>query len=116
MSLRAARALLAGGACLVVAACALVHENPAGLPHTYLEQAKQAVATRDAAQAVAALDEAAALWRHNNGSYGNPVVDTPPEVLMQIFRARQAVQMGRWDDAKYYIAAALTHPSTIIPP
>jgi hypothetical protein len=116
MTYRAVPVWLAGGLCLAPAACTLVHEDAAGEPHTYLEQAKQAAAAHDAPRTIAALNEAERLWVANNGSYGNPAIDTPAEVLTQIFRARQAVQMGRWSDANYYIAAALTHPSTIIPP
>jgi len=56
------------------------------------------------------------LWRHNNTAPADPMIFQPIEVLQNIQHARQAVGMGRWQDAHYYIATALTHPSTITPP
>lgn len=108
--------MAAAGLAALLGGCALPRPDPAELPRTYLEQAQQAVAARDSPGALAAIDHAAALWRRNNPETGNPMIFQPNETLQAMLHARQAVGMGRWQDANYYIATALTHPSTITPP
>ncbi len=96
--------------------CAWQAPDPATLPRTYLVRAQQAVASRDGAGALAALDDAVALWRGTNpGPVGRISFIVDP-VLQDMLLARQAIGMGRWRDARYYIATALNHPSTITPP
>lgn len=108
--------MAAAGLAALLVGCALPRPDPAELPRTYLDKAQQAVAARDSASALAALDRAAALWRRNNTEPVDPMIFQPSEALLNIQHARQAVGMGRWQDAQYYIATALTHPSTITPP
>ena len=112
---RTGTALLLAALVPAVAGCALTPAEQATLPHTYLEQALHAADARDAPRTIAALDQAEAAWEGANTPYGNPQIVTDPDVLREIARARQSVQMQRWDDARYYIGAALTHPSTINP-
>jgi hypothetical protein len=99
----------------VLSACAPEAIEGSALPHAYLEQAKQAAEKRDAPRTLAALDRAEQAWEGANTPYGNPEIDADPEALRAIARARQSVEMHRWDDALYYIDAALTHPSTLLP-
>ena len=85
------------------------------LPHAYLEQARDAALAHDAARATAALNKAEQAWEGVNTPYGNAQTIIDPEAVREIGRARQSVEMRRWDDALYYIDGALTHPSTILP-
>lgn len=112
---RIAAAVLLAGLALAAAGCSLTAAEQATLPHTYLEQARHAADARDAAGTIAALDKAQSAWEGANTPYGNPQVVVDPDVLREIARARQSVQMQRWGDAQYYIGAALSHPSTINP-
>ncbi len=100
---------------LAIAACTLDPAQEAKLPHTYLEHALTAAQHRDAAATVSALDQAEQAWGGVNSTYGVPEGYDDAEAIREIARARQSVDMGRWDDALYYIQSALTHPSTIIP-
>jgi hypothetical protein len=108
---------LAAASVLVMAAlgavgCALDMTN---LPITYLKQAKVAVQHHDAAAATAAINEAENRWLGSNTPYGNPNVPSDPEALREMGRARQAIAMGRWGDAEYYVNTAMTHPSMLTP-
>lgn len=107
-TLLAALALALGG-------CAGTPAEQATLPHAYLEQAMKAAEARDTPRTLAALDQAERAWVGANTPYGNPQIVSDPDVLREIGRARQSVQMQRWGDARYYIGTALTHPSTINP-
>ncbi len=115
-SRRALGRAAAGGLAALLAGCAALAPNPAELPSTYLHQAQQLVAARDGAGALAALDRAVMLLQQNNPAPAEPMVVGPSEVMMNIMHARQAIGMGRWQDAHYYITTALTHPSTVSPP
>ena len=81
----------------------------------YLQQARQAVLARQATPALAALDQAQSIWIYQQTPVRPPGVSVEPEVLREMARARQAVEMGRWHDAAYYINAALTDPTVLGP-
>ena len=100
------------GVALGVAGCDIDTTN---VPLAYLKQAKVAVEHRDAAAATAALDHAEGQWLDRNTPYGDPFFTLEPEALREMGRARQAIAMGRWGDAEYYVAAAMTHPTMLTP-
>jgi hypothetical protein len=95
-----------------LSACVL---NPDRLPRTYLLQAQQAVKAHDAPNAVAALDRAQTLWLSGN----NPALARPfgydPTALRNMGGALEAVKMGRWGDAEYYVRTAIAQPSVVTP-
>lgn len=104
------------GSALALAGCAsLTAENP-NLPHYWLEQALVAVKARDAKTALADIDKAEALWEGSNIPFTNTQFQFDPDAMREMARARQAVQMGQWGDAEYYVRTAATHPSTVTPP
>jgi uncharacterized lipoprotein YbaY len=100
---------------LAVSSCASYYAQQNTLPHAYLEQALQAVHERDAPKALAALDQAENAWIGRNVPFTDAFFNFDPDAMREMARARQSIQMGRWGDADYYIRAALTHPSTIVP-
>lgn len=81
----------------------------------YLKKAQVAVQAHDATTAVANLNQAETAWLGGATPYRDPQIDIDPEALREVARARQAVQMGLWGDADYYVRTAMTHPSTIAP-
>jgi hypothetical protein len=85
------------------------------LAQTYLRQAQTAIAQHQKTEAIAALNSAESVWLGRNTVRGYFVVPVEPDVLREMARAKESVQMQNWDDAKYYIAAALTHPSILTP-
>jgi hypothetical protein len=101
--------LLAAG--LGVAACG---QNDL-LAQAYLRQAQTAIAEHRQTAAIAAIDRAESVWLGRNTVRGYSVVPVEPEVLREMARAKESVQMQNWDDASYYIASALTHPSILTP-
>ncbi len=105
-----AATLLCGG--LALSACAA---DPYRLPKTYLVIAQEAVKTRDAPAALAALNQAEGLWLSGNSPLSSPFVPFNPEALRNMGNARVAIQMGRWGDAEYYIRTAITQPSVVQP-
>jgi hypothetical protein len=100
---------------IAVAGCASLTADQSNTARPYLLRALAAVQRQDAAVALAQLAEAESVWLGSNTPYGNPFIVSDPEALREMGRARQSVQMGRWGDAAYYVRAALTHPSTVIP-
>jgi hypothetical protein len=101
------------GAALPLLACTA--DLTATLTKTYLEQARTAVARRDRADAVAALDRAQSLWVSRNVPFSTPFFTYDPTALQAMARAEQSVEMGRWDDASYYVREALGDPSILTP-
>jgi hypothetical protein len=108
-------AMLAGSA-LGLAGCAQLTTEQPDLPHYWLNQALAAAKARDAPTALADIDKAQSLWEGSNIPFTNTMFDFDPDAMREMARARQSVQMGRWDDAEYYIRTAMTHPSTVTPP
>ena len=100
-------------ASLFVGGCA----SDAFAPKTkaYLEQARQAVEARNAPAAIDAIYRAENEWIGNNVPFTNVFFQFDPEALRDMARARQSGESGRWNDAEYYIDAALTHPSVVTP-
>lgn len=108
-------AALLGSGVLALGGCALTPEQHADLPHTYLDQALAAVQARDAPAAIDDLNKAENAWLGRNSPFSDPFFTFDPEAMREMARARQSVQMGRWGDAEYYVRAARTHPSTLVP-
>ncbi len=100
---------------LSVGGCASYMSQQDELAMAYLKKAKAAVAERDANTAIANLNQAETAWLGGATPYRDPQIDIDPEALREVARARQAVQMGLWGDAEYYVRTAMTHPSTIAP-
>jgi hypothetical protein len=100
------------GVALSTAACAI---DPAKQPQTYLQQARQAVQSRDAPRALAALDQAEHLWVSANVPFSDPFFHFDPGAMRAMARARQSIEMGLWSDADYYVQAAITDASTATP-
>jgi hypothetical protein len=101
------------GAGLAVVACTA---DPAATPtKAYLQQAQAAVAQRNSAEALAALDRAQSFWVSRNVPFTTPFFTYDPTALTAMARARQSVEMGRWDDARYYVSEALDDPSILTP-
>lgn len=84
-------------------------------PKQELQAAREAVQARDGTKAIGALNLAERDWLGRNNAIGNPELAQEPVVLREIGNARDAVRLQRWDDAMYYIDAALTHRSADIP-
>lgn len=108
-------AALGLGIGLALSGCASYEAQQATLPHAYLEQALQAVHEHDRTKALAALNQAENAWLGRNIPFTDAFFTFDPEAMREMGRARQSIEMGRWDDADYYIRTALTHPSTITP-
>jgi hypothetical protein len=100
---------------LSVAACASYMSQQDELAMAYLKKAQAAVAARDATTAIANLNQAETAWLGGATPYRDPQINIDPEALREVARARQAVEMGLWSDADYYVRTAMTHPSTIAP-
>ncbi len=98
---------------LGVVACA----QDARVPPTksYLQQAQVAVGQRNRAEALASLDRAESLWISHNVPFSSPFFTFDPEALRDIARAKQSIDLGRWDDANYYVSTALRDPSILTP-
>ena len=85
------------------------------MPRAYLLQASQAAELKDASRALAALAEAETAYLGSGARPYRSATLYDREVVVEMASARLAVQQRRWNDAVYYINAALTHPSTIVP-
>jgi hypothetical protein len=96
-----------------LAACAPDALNP--LTRVYLEQARGAIERRESAQAIQALGCAESLWVSRNTPFSTPFFNFDPTALRAMARARQAIEMDRWDDARYYVGVALRDPSILTP-
>lgn len=116
MSRRSTLAALLLGSALGLAACAQLTADQPDLPNYWLKQALAAVQARDAKTALADINQAESLWIGSNVPFTNTMFVFDPEAMRNMGRARQSVEMQRWDDAEYYLRTAITHPSTVTPP
>jgi hypothetical protein len=96
---------------ITLAACAAA-QSPV---ETALSQAQKAVQAKDGAAATAALDRAQNAWQTANISVENPQFPQEGTALQQIGEAREAVRQQQWDQASYYIKAAMDHASDLTP-
>ena len=96
-----------------VPACASYATQADAVTRGYLQQARQAVRAHDVAGATAALDAAENAWLIANQARANPVVHHEYPALRDIGGARSAVRTQNWDDADYYIGAALRYPGML---
>lgn len=108
-----AGALAILGIGLVVSACGITLAPSPTSAQVQLQQARQAVAARDAAAAMAALDRAENIWLSANTFSRNPFVSPAPDVLREMGQARSALRLRRWDDAARLIDAAMRDPTTL---
>ncbi len=99
----------------VLASCASYDAQQASLPHTLLTQALQAVKAHDSDKALDALNKAENAWLGTNVPFSDAFFNFDPEAMREMGRARESIQMQRWDDAEYYIRTAMEHPSTLTP-
>ena len=98
---------------MILASCAPDARAP--LTKVYLEQARTAIAHRNSAEALAALNCAQSVWVSRNVPFTSPFFNYDPEALRAMARASQSIGMGRWDDASYYVGVALGDPSILTP-
>lgn len=108
---RAGRLARLVGVALILVSCAAGH-SPV---ETALAQAEQAVQNKDGNTATAALDRAQNAWQTANTSVENPQFPQEGTALQQIGEAREAVRQQHWDQATYYIKAAMDHASDLTP-
>jgi hypothetical protein len=109
------RAALASAISLSLAGCASYGAQQDELPMAYLQKAMVAVKARNAEAAIAQIDQAETAWLGANYPHGAAEITIDPDAVRDIGRARQAVQLGLWGDAEYYVRTAMTHPSAIQP-
>ena len=111
------KTLFASAALLGVALAAPVAVQ-AATPDDYLAQALQYVQQHHQKRAVTAIDNAETILLEPPTPYEfRSTRDLPgePDVIRDFGRAREAVQQGNWADARYYIGAAMSHPSASLP-
>ncbi len=99
------------GVALILVSCAAGH-SPV---EAALSQTAQAVQNKDGNTATAALDRAQNAWLTANTSVENPQFPQEGTALQQIGAAREAVRQQHWDQATYYIKAAMDHASDLTP-